>query len=666
MPQMNVESASAYAPVTAPLKADTPPTTSLCVGIDLGTTNSCVGYYDLDRGVVICANEFGRRTTPSYVAFNENERMVGEPAVRQQARNAKYTLYESKRFIGHTYQECDHEHIHYPFEIIDIGDNNVNFLVNYHGEDRIFCPEEIAAIILNKMAVVAAQTAGVPVGAAVITVPAYFNDAQRQATRDAGKLAGLEVLRIINEPTAAAIAYGLDHKTADNQRDTNVLVFDIGGGTIDTSLLTVTVDGIFEVLAIAGDTHLGGADFDQLLVQYVANRYRQQFPSHTLDQNNPKIRQACERAKCELSGVQSVEIELVGMAPGKEDFFCTVTRPQFNDICAELFDRCLELVQKTLTDAQLSKESVDEVVLVGGSTRIPKLQEMLSEFFGGKELCKSINPDEAVAYGAAIQAAVLSAEETGAEGVPDIVLLDVCPLSLGVETTGGLMSVIIPRNTMVPVKKSKIYSTIEDNQSEVTVQVFEGERSCTADNRLLGSFELSGIQAAPRGAPKIRVRFELDADGIFTVTARDESELRLEVEAVVEHTLTIQNNKGRLSDNEVEKLLKDAEAMEAQDAIFRQTVRDRTDLENLLFGVRRTFSESEQLKQHADQADIKCVLDIVEEQFNWLNSDQGGQAAPSEALVQDLQRRREWLENEVARPMVDAVNIAIRDEAINK
>jgi len=641
---------------------------TLCVGIDLGTTNSCVGYYEIDRGVVICPNEFGRRTTPSYVGFNQNERLVGEAAVRQQARNAKNTLYETKRFIGHTFMECSEEQMHYPFDIIDVGDNNINFLVKYHGEDRIFCPEEIAAIILNKMATIAAETTGLQVTRAVITVPAYFNDAQRQATRDAGKLAGLEVLRIINEPTAAAIAYGLDHKAGDNRHDTNVLVFDIGGGTIDTSLLTVTTDGIFEVLAIAGDTHLGGADFDQRLVQYVSTRYAQQFPGHTLDPGHPKLRQACERAKCELSGVQSVEIELVGMAPGREDFFCTVTRPQFNEICADLFSRCMDLVQKTLTDAQLSAESVHEVVLVGGSTRVPKLQEMLSEFFGGKELCKSINPDEAVAYGAAIQAAVLSAEDAGAEGVPDIVLLDVCPLSLGVETTGGLMSVIIARNTMVPVKKSKIYSTTEDNQTEVTIQVFEGERSCTADNRLLGSFELSGIQPAPRGAPKIRLSFELDADGIFTVTARDESEVRLELEdgQPIAHTLTIQNNKGRLSEDEVQKMLKDAEVLEAQDALFRLTVRSRTELENLLFGVRRTFTESDQLKKYADPANIQCVLDIVKEQFKWLNEDDGGQALPSETLVEELQRRREWLENEVARPMVDTVNLAIRDDATIK
>lgn len=664
---MNSTSQPEAVPPPPPPSALTPE--GLCVGIDLGTTNSCVAYYDQDRGVVVCPNEYGCRTTPSYVSFNANERLVGEAAARQQARNPKNTIYESKRFIGHTYEECKGEKPHYPFEIVDVGDNQPNFLVQYHGEDRIFRPEEIAAIILNKMAAIATDCTGRPVTHAVITVPAYFNDAQRQATRDAGKLAGLEVLRVINEPTAAAIAYGLDHKAGETRRDTNVLVFDIGGGTIDTSLLTVTVDGIFEVLSIAGDTHLGGADFDQRLMHHVGEEYVRRY-DEVLDFYQPKVRQACERAKCELSGVDQVEIELVGMGPNKEDFIITVTRTQFNEMCSDLFQKCMELVDRTLADAQLNADLVDDVVLVGGSTRIPMLQEMLHNRFAGTrpgfQLCKSINPDEAVAYGAAIQAIVLASNGVGAEGVPDIVLLDVCPLSLGLETTGGLMSVIIPRNTMVPVKKSKVYSTTEDNQTEVTVMVYEGERSATKDNRLLGSFDVSNIQPAPRGAPKIRVSFELDSDGIFIVTARDESDVRLEIEdgQPVEHKLTIQNNKGRLSDEELRQMVTQAEEMEVQDSIFRNTVRERTGYENLLFGLRRTFTESEQLKRHADPSNVKMVLDIVKEEFAWLENEEGGHARPSEGLVGELRRRHEWLEMEVARPIVDAVNLAIKEQDV--
>ncbi len=635
---------------------------TICVGIDLGTTNSVVAYYD-GHNVHVCSNEFGTRTTPSCVAFTSNERLVGEAAVKQSSRNSKNTIYESKRFIGRSFSECELDRSNYPFEILDVGDGNVNFLVKYHDEDMIFCPEEIGGLILQKMSEIASNFTGYDVARAVITVPAYFNDAQRQATRDAGRIAGLEVLRIINEPTAAAIAYGIDKKT----RDSTVLIFDLGGGTIDTSLLHVSKDGIFEVLAIGGNTRLGGADFDQRLMSLIASRYEETYGCKlTQPRIHKRLRGICEKLKCDLSAMQQVELEIDAFGPDGEDFNTTITRGQFNEICADLFDKCMILVRNTLTDANFDVENVDEVVLVGGSTRIPKIQEMLSQEFNGKELCKSINPDEAVAYGAAIQAGILNAMDTNQEVDCDVVLLDVCPLSLGVETTGGLMSVIISRNTKIPIKKSRLYSTTEDNQTSVDIAVYEGERSQCADNRLLGTFDLTGISEAPRGAPKIRVSFELDADGIFTVTANDESEVQLEDKNQQQHqradtkTLTIQNNKGRLSNDEVERIVKDAEHLEAQDAIFRKTIKARTDYESLLFGLRRTFGENKVLHEHGDKDNIKMVLEIVNEEFQWLSETLKDNA--SQKLIDEYGRKQEWLEMDVARPIVDAVNLKIRNK----
>ncbi len=641
----------------------------ICVGIDLGTTNSCVAWYDnSQRHVIVCANEFGNRTTPSVVSFNENERLVGESALKQGLRNPVNTIYESKRFIGRSFPDCTKEQSQYPFQYINLGDGNVNFVVKYHGEDRVFCPEEIAALILQKMCTIAADHTGCEVTRAVITVPAYFNDAQRQATLDAGRIAGIEVLRIINEPTAAAIAYGMDRKASEKIEDVTVLVCDVGGGTTDISLMKITRDGIFEVLAIAGDTRLGGADFDQRLIRMVATRYEKRF-GKTLDLTQSKmlrrVCQACEKAKCGLSGSQQIEIELDGIGPDGDDFLTVITRAQFNNECNDLYEKCMGLVRSTLADAKLKSEDVDEIVLVGGSTRIPRIQELLSTEFGGKELCKSISPDEAVAYGAAIQAHILNSADTDQplDENCDLVLLDICPLSLGVNTTGGLMSVIIPRNSKVPIKKSRVYSTTDDNQADVTVTVYEGERSNTADNNLLGSFELGGIQLAARGTPKIRVSFEIDADGIFTVTAADESDIldTAILERPKQQTLTIQNNKGRLSEEEVARIVKDSEHREEQDAIFRQYVKTRTDYENLLYGVRRTFSENKTLHNTADETVIQCVLDIVSNEFEWLENPDGGRATPSTAIVKEFERKRDWIENEVARPIVDEVNRKIRD-----
>lgn len=637
---------------------------SLTIGIDLGTTNSCVGWFDRERQIVeICPNEYGQRTMPSYVAFNDQQQLVGEAAVRQQARNPANTLYETKRFIGRSMSEIDQSAISYPYKLIDIGDGNINFVVNYHEENRVFCPEEIAAIILDKMRNIASTHLGKPIKSAVITVPAYFNDAQRQATRDAGRIAGLEVTRVLNEPTAAALAYGLDRC----DKDKNVLVFDLGGGTFDTSVLSISSDGVFEVRAISGDTELGGADFDRRLMNYVLSQYQTRFSGATLDiDNDPKLhrrlRTACEKAKCDLSGAQRVDIELDGVGPDREDLIVEVSRAKFEEICNDLFKRCMDLVRHTLKDAQLQSGEIDDVVLVGGSTRIPKVQAMLSAEFGGKELCKSINPDEAVAYGAAINAALLD----DVVNTPDVVLIDVCPLTLGVETTGGLMSSLIERNTIVPVKRSKLYSTTDDNQTSVTINVFEGERAATADNRKLGSFELTGIKPAPRGTPKIRVSFELDADGIFTVSAVDETE-QLDGEssstAPSAPSVLIIQNKGRLSETDVQKYVQDAQSHALRDELFSKFIKLKTDFENLLYGVRRTFTavgeddSAKILAKYADKDAVQMVLDVVTEQFSWLDGLTDDNI--NHELIVELQRRRDWVEYDVARSVVDAVNAKI-------
>jgi L1 cell adhesion molecule like protein len=636
----------------------------IAIGIDLGTTNSCVGWFDRSKQTVeICPNEYGQRTMPSYVAFNDKQQLVGEAAVRQQAKNPANTLYETKRFIGRSMSDLSGP-VSYPYKLIDIGDGNINFVVHYHDEDRVFCPEEIAAIILDKMRNIASTHLGQPVKSAVITVPAYFNDAQRQATRDAGRIAGLEVTRVLNEPTAAALAYGLDRC----DRDKNVLVFDLGGGTFDTSILSISSDGVFEVRAISGDTALGGADFDRRLMDYVMERYLAIFKVPMNIHDDPKLhrrlRTACEKAKCDLSGASVVDIELDGVGPNREDLSTTISRAQFEELCHDLFKRCMDLVRATLKDAQLQTSEIDDVVLVGGSTRIPKVQSMLSAEFGGKELCKSINPDEAVAYGAAINAALLDSHNVAdneSDTTPDVVLIDVCPLTLGVETTGGLMSALIERNTIVPVKRSKLYSTTDDNQTSVTINVFEGERAATADNRKLGSFELTGIQPAPRGTPKIRVSFELDADGIFTVSAVDETEHAENAEHAENSkpAMLIIQNKGRLSETDVQKYVQDAQSHALRDELFSKFIKLRTDFENLLFGVRRTFTSEakEILQKHADQDAVQMVLDVVSEQFNWLDSLTNVEV--NHELIVELQRRRDWVEYDVARSVVDAVNAKI-------